>query len=328
MSNGTVKFFNVAKGFGFITPESGGKDIFVPSGSLTASGISSLKPGQRISFEEVPDSKGPKAVDLKLLADAPKPKADKEQQPVFSSNTAIRPQLTFYHDHTSDWSCHVLDRINDAGHEMHVIEYLRTPPAKDELRALSRLLGNGDQSLVRRYEPLFLELRLDDRFIGDSEFWDAIFENPALINGPVLATDVRASLCHSEEAVDAFFSAPSQKRDQPMAKPKGLSERALRILAGETMLPIARLEVVESADDAPAKKALGVTRLVPVLIAADVCVEKEAKAKAKDSAKAGLKAKPTKAAAKPGPIAKAVPKAKAPAKPAKLLKKKGRKTSK
>jgi len=322
MSNGTVKFFNVAKGFGFITPESGGKDIFVPSGSLTASGISSLKPGQRISFEEVPDSKGPKAVDLKLLADPPKPEADKEQYLAPTSNGGVRPRLTFYHDHTSDWSSHVLDKIHDAGHEVHVVEYLRTPPAKDELRALSRLLGNGDQSLVRRYEPLFLELRLDDRFIGDSEFWDAIFENPALINGPVLATDARAGLCHSEEAVEAFFSAPSQKRDRPMAKPKGLSDRALRILAGETMLPIARAEMNGSEDDAPIKKAEGLTRIVPMLAETDTDVITKVKATAEPKIKAA------KATEKPKPAAKTGPKAKSVAKAEKLPKKKARKTLK
>lgn len=209
MTNGTVKFFNAAKGFGFITSDSEGKDIFVPTASLTSSGISSLKPGQRVSFDEVPDTKGPKAVDLKLLADLPAPRAEKER-PRPSSRTGAIPKVTFYHDHTSDWSCDALAKIRETGCDPIVVEYLITPSTKDELRALSRLLSANDQNLVRKYDPLFQELRLDDRFISDSDFWEAIVENPALINGPIIATNIKASLCHSEEDLNSYFVQPRQ----------------------------------------------------------------------------------------------------------------------
>ena len=74
MPSGTVKFFNDAKGFGFVTLDEGGKDVFLPAVSVTSSGLPGLKAGQRISFDVQPDSKGPKAVDLKLLA-GPAPEA-------------------------------------------------------------------------------------------------------------------------------------------------------------------------------------------------------------------------------------------------------------
>jgi len=66
MIKGTVKFFNNAKGFGFITPDDGGKDVFVPAATITQSGTPRLKAGQRISFETEPDKrgKGPKAINL------------------------------------------------------------------------------------------------------------------------------------------------------------------------------------------------------------------------------------------------------------------------
>src|SRR6187401_2391154 len=70
---GSVKFFNAAKGFGFIAPEDGGKDVFVPAASIAASGLSRLKAGQRVSFDLEPDAKGPKAVKLTVLEDAPAP---------------------------------------------------------------------------------------------------------------------------------------------------------------------------------------------------------------------------------------------------------------
>ncbi len=68
MATGTVKFFNADKGFGFITPEGGAKDIFVHISALQASGIQTLREGQRISFEMEPDQmgKGPKAINIQL----------------------------------------------------------------------------------------------------------------------------------------------------------------------------------------------------------------------------------------------------------------------
>ena len=63
---GTVKFFNQTKGFGFITPDQGGKDVFVHITAVERSGIGSLDEGMRVSFETEPDKrgKGPKAVEL------------------------------------------------------------------------------------------------------------------------------------------------------------------------------------------------------------------------------------------------------------------------
>jgi cold shock protein len=66
MTTGTVKFFNANKGFGFISPEGGAKDVFVHASALEAAGIRSLAEGQRVSFDIQPDAKGPKAVNLKL----------------------------------------------------------------------------------------------------------------------------------------------------------------------------------------------------------------------------------------------------------------------
>ena len=65
---GTVKFFNNTKGFGFITPEKGGKDVFVHITAVQRSGIPELNEGMRISFEVQPDKRGrgPQAVDLQL----------------------------------------------------------------------------------------------------------------------------------------------------------------------------------------------------------------------------------------------------------------------
>jgi len=65
MTIGIVKFFNTQKGFGFIQPEGGAKDIFVHATAVEAAGMYSLTEGQRVSFDVQPDAKGSKAVNLK-----------------------------------------------------------------------------------------------------------------------------------------------------------------------------------------------------------------------------------------------------------------------
>ena len=65
-TKGIVKFFNQDKGFGFITPDGGAKDVFVHISALQASGIQSLREGQQVTFDTEPDrmGKGPKAVNI------------------------------------------------------------------------------------------------------------------------------------------------------------------------------------------------------------------------------------------------------------------------
>lgn len=65
MTIGTVKFFNSTKGFGFITPETGGKDVFVHVSAVEHAGMRTLVEGQKVSFDIQPDAKGPKAVNLR-----------------------------------------------------------------------------------------------------------------------------------------------------------------------------------------------------------------------------------------------------------------------
>jgi CspA family cold shock protein len=64
MATGTVKFFNATKGFGFISPEGGGKDVFVHATAVEQAGMRSLSEGQRVTFDIQPDARGSKAVNL------------------------------------------------------------------------------------------------------------------------------------------------------------------------------------------------------------------------------------------------------------------------
>ena len=66
-TQGLVKFFNTTKGFGFIAPEGGGKDVFVHVTAVQAAGLRGLDEGQRVNFDVEADKRGPKAVNLKLV---------------------------------------------------------------------------------------------------------------------------------------------------------------------------------------------------------------------------------------------------------------------
>ena len=69
MANGTVKWFNATKGFGFIEPENGGKDAFVHISALEKSGISGLNDGQKVRFEMVAGRDGKESAENIELID-------------------------------------------------------------------------------------------------------------------------------------------------------------------------------------------------------------------------------------------------------------------
>jgi CspA family cold shock protein len=67
MAAGTVKWFNDAKGFGFITPEDGGKDLFAHFSEIQSGGFKSLAEGQRVEFVVKQGQKGPQASEIRIV---------------------------------------------------------------------------------------------------------------------------------------------------------------------------------------------------------------------------------------------------------------------
>ncbi len=67
VSTGTVKWFSDEKGFGFITPDGGGRDLFVHFTGISGDGYRSLSEGAKVSFEEENGDKGPKAINVQKI---------------------------------------------------------------------------------------------------------------------------------------------------------------------------------------------------------------------------------------------------------------------
>ncbi|TWI04881.1 arsenate reductase [Luteimonas cucumeris] len=110
-------------------------------------------------------------------------------------NTAI------YHNPACGTSRNTLALIRHAGVEPRVIEYLRTPPTKEELAELIRQSGLGVREAIRQKEAPYLELGLDDPDLSDEQLLDAMVAAPVLIQRPFVATPLGVRLCRPSERV-------------------------------------------------------------------------------------------------------------------------------
>jgi arsenate reductase len=108
---------------------------------------------------------------------------------------------TIYHNPNCGTSRKVLGMLRETGNEPHVIEYLKTPPTRDELKDLLAEMGMTPRQLLRRRGTPFEELGLGDPAKTDEQLIDAILAHPILMERPVVVTGKGVRLCRPAEKV-------------------------------------------------------------------------------------------------------------------------------
>jgi arsenate reductase (glutaredoxin) len=125
--------------------------------------------------------------------------------------------VTIYHNPACGTSRNVLALLRHAGIDPVVIEYLKTPPSKDELRAIVAATGEPVRSLLREKGTPYAELKLGDPTWTDEQLLDCIGKHPILMNRPVVVTALGTKLCRPSEAVLEILPvariAPFMKED-------------------------------------------------------------------------------------------------------------------
>jgi arsenate reductase len=109
--------------------------------------------------------------------------------------------ITIYHNPKCSTSRNVLGFLREAGHEPRIVEYLKTPPSRAEMKRLVKRMGAKMRDVVRWKEPLAKELGLDKDTSSEDELLDAMMEHPILINRPIVVTGDAVKLCRPSETV-------------------------------------------------------------------------------------------------------------------------------
>jgi arsenate reductase len=118
--------------------------------------------------------------------------------------------VTIYHNPACGTSRNVLGLIRNSGEEPHVIEYLKTPPTREELVSLIGRMGIAPRELLRRKGTPYDELGLDDPALSDDALIDAMMAHPILINRPIVVTALGVKLCRPSETVLDILSGPQR----------------------------------------------------------------------------------------------------------------------
>lgn len=111
--------------------------------------------------------------------------------------------ITIYHNPKCSTSRKVLAALHEAGHTPTVIEYLKTPPSRAELKSLVERMGLAPADCVRKKEQVFADLKLATA--DDDKLLDAMAEHPILIERPIVVSGKKARICRPPETVKEFL---------------------------------------------------------------------------------------------------------------------------
>ncbi len=116
--------------------------------------------------------------------------------------------IIIYHNPNCGTSRNTLAMIRNAGIEPHVVEYLKTPPARALLVQLISRAGLIPRALLREKGTAYAELGLSDLALPDEHLLDAMMAHPILINRPLVVTPIGVRLCRPSEAVLDLLRTP------------------------------------------------------------------------------------------------------------------------
>ena len=109
--------------------------------------------------------------------------------------------VTIYHNPLCGTSRKTLEIIREKSGEPEIIEYMKAPPSREELKAIYEKAGISPRDGLRAKEPIAAELGLTRDDVSDDGILDAMMEHPILINRPLVVTDKGARLCRPQDAV-------------------------------------------------------------------------------------------------------------------------------
>lgn len=121
------------------------------------------------------------------------------------------PKVQIYHNPACGTSRNTLALIRNAGIEPEVIEYLLTPPSKDQLVNMIRDAGLSVRDALRKNVDPYIELNLDDASWSDEKLIAAMLQHPILINRPLVVTELGTRLCRPSEVVLDILPSPQLK---------------------------------------------------------------------------------------------------------------------
>ena len=118
--------------------------------------------------------------------------------------------VTIYHNPDCGTSRNALGLIRNAGIEPRVVEYLKTPPGREELIELIRRAGLSVRDALRRKGTPHDALGLGDPALTDDQLLDAMMAHPILINRPIVVSDKGVKLCRPSETVLDLLAMPQR----------------------------------------------------------------------------------------------------------------------
>lgn len=118
--------------------------------------------------------------------------------------------IKIYHNPSCGTSRNTLALIRNTGVEPQVIEYLKTPPSREELKEMISKAGLTVREAIREKGTPYVELGLDSPALTEEQLLDAMLANPILINRPFVITPVGVRLCRPSEAVLDILPLPQK----------------------------------------------------------------------------------------------------------------------